>query len=102
MMRRCVQNPLQRPALPDQLRVDPKLIQEIELHVDQGSRVRNARESQGKVKHEGEIALEHRLTESSGEVVVFRGMMDLVARPDEVYLLGEKWGKGSVAWYLKE
>lgn len=81
-----VEDPLQRPAVLHQLGVDPKLEQEVELQVHQQGRERHAQKGQGLVDTEGEILLERRLTESSGEVVLLGRMVDLVVCPNQVNL----------------
>lgn len=86
MVRWRIQNPLQGPAVVNDLRVNPKLEDQIELQVDEEGGKRDTDEGQGLVDTEGEIALEQRLSEGRAEVVFFGGVMDLVTRPHQVDL----------------
>lgn len=69
MMRRRVENPLQRAAVVNHLRVNPKLKNQIKLEVDEESGKRDPKEGQGLVDTDGEVALEYGLSECRAEVV---------------------------------
>lgn len=88
MVRRRVEHPFQRPKLPDRFRVNPKLVEEIKLDVDEQGRERNPQESERVVEEDPEGSLEDGLAEGGGEVVFLGRMVDVVSRPTE----GCVWG----------
>ena len=83
-----VEHGLERTHAPDQPGVDPKLIEGVELHGDQVELRRDPEQAQGCVEpHAGE-ALKGALAQGHGEVVVLALVVNDVACPQEVDLVG--------------
>lgn len=86
MMRRRVEDPLERPELANVLVMNPELEEEVEGKVDHDGGDGDPQEGEGVVEPEVGHALEDRHADCSGEDVVLGGMVNLVGRPEEVDL----------------
>ena len=77
MMRRCIEHPLQGAKLVYQLRMDPELIQKIQLQMKEYGQWMHDKSS-GEVEGKGYIALEYRLAHGSTEIVELGAVVYIV------------------------
>ena len=80
-----VEDVFERAQLGDDIGVDPKLVQEIHLRMNQEDLRRNE-QRQREIEDPREVGLHHALPKGGRQVVVFTRMVSLMGRPEEVHL----------------